>query len=304
MDNTPERLLRSEQIEFTVPENLSGRACGDVLRAFGVSRRLIAVLKRIPLGISVRGEQLRTVDTVYAGDVIALKRTDRTFLQPNPLLTVSAAYEDGDVVVFDKPAGMPVHPSARHREDTLGNCFAAVYPELTFRPVNRLDRDTSGLCAAAKSAYAAKALSGSVSKVYFAVTEGAPIPRETGDPLVKWYCSGGGYRIEAPIGRAEQSLIRREVRADGRAAETYYEILRQKDGLALLKIILGTGRTHQIRVHFSAVGCPLAGDDLYGGSRERFSRQALHCGEMSFASPSAGNIIAVKSPLPRDMDIF
>lgn len=304
MDSTEKTPWGSEQKELIVPENLDGIACGDFLRAAGVSRRLTAKLKRIPLGISRRGEQLRTVDAVYAGDVIALKRVDETFLQPNGALRVPAAYEDGDVVIFDKPAGMPVHPSAKHREDTLGNCFAAMYPGLTFRPVNRLDRDTSGLCAAAKSAYAAKALSGGIEKVYFAVTEGVPLPKDTGNPLIKWYRSGAGYKIEAPIGRAEQSLINRRVCETGRYAETYYEIVNREKGLALLKIILGTGRTHQIRVHFSAVGHPLAGDDLYGGSRERFSRQALHCGEMSFVSPSTGERVTVKSGLPSDMEIF
>lgn len=306
MNGTQKSFLKREHIEFSVPESRDGSSCGDLLRAMGVSRRLTAKLKRIPFGISRNGEPIRTVDTVRAGDVIALKCIDESFLQPNTGLTVPVAYEDGDVVVFDKPAGMPVHPSAKHREDTLGNCFAAMYTGLTFRPVNRLDRDTSGLCAAAKSAYAAKALAEGVSKVYYAVTEGVPVPKETGNPLIKWYKSGEGYRIEAPIGRAEQSLINRRVCETGRYAETYYEILRQRNGLALLKIILGTGRTHQIRVHLSSVGCPLAGDDLYGGklcSRERFPRQALHCGEMSFISPSAGEMITVKSALPQDMEL-
>lgn len=303
MSDTRKSFLRQEQTEFYVPESRDGSSCGDFLRAMGVSRRLTAKLKRIPFGISRNGEPIRTVDIVRAGDVIALKRIDESFLQPNTGLTVPVAYEDGDVVVFDKPAGMPVHPSAKHREDTLGNCFAAMYPGLTFRPVNRLDRDTSGLCAAAKSAYAAKALAEGVSKVYYAVTEGIPVPKETGNPLIKWYKTGEGYRIEAPIGRAEQSLINRKVCETGRYAETYYEILMQRDGLALLKIILGTGRTHQIRVHLSAVGCPLAGDDLYGGSRDSFPRQALHCGEMSFISPSSGEKVTVKSVLPQDFEL-
>lgn len=303
MNGTQKKFSEYERIEFYVPESRDGSSCGDFMRAMGVSRRLTAKLKRIPFGISRNGEPIRTVDIVRAGDVIALKRVDESFLQPNTGLAVPVAYEDGDVVVFDKPAGMPVHPSAKHREDTLGNCFAAMYPGLTFRPVNRLDRDTSGLCAAAKSAYAAKALAEGVSKVYYAVTEGVPVPKETGNPLIKWYETGEGYKIEAPIGRAEQSLINRRVCETGRYAETYYEILRQRDGLALLKIILGTGRTHQIRVHLSAVGCPLAGDDLYGGSRDSFPRQALHCGEMSFISPSAGETVTVKSKLPLDMEL-
>ena len=93
---------------------------------------------------------------VYEGDVIVLNLNDTSFLEPNPELSVPVVFENDSLVVFDKPAGMPVHPSIHHQGDTLGNCFAAMYPELTFRPVSRLDRDTSGLCIAAKNAHAAK----------------------------------------------------------------------------------------------------------------------------------------------------
>lgn len=293
----------SYRTEFSVPAAWDGKTCGDFLRYSGVSRRLAAKLKRTPNGITLNGSHVRTVDVIRAGDVVSIKSMNESFLEPNALLTVPIAYEDEGVVVFDKPAGMPVHPSHKHREDTLGNCFAAMFPDLTFRPLNRLDKDTSGLCAVAKSAYAANLLTGNISKVYAAVTEGVPIPRSVESPLIKWYETGSGYRIEAPIGRTADSVITREVRADGQYAVTNYTIEKENGKFALLRISLETGRTHQIRVHFSSLGRPLAGDDLYGGSLDLCKRQALHCGEMRFVSPFVGEVL-LKSSLPDDMTVF
>lgn len=293
---------RFDQTRFEVPIGWSG-TCGDFLRQCGVSRRLTARLKRVENGITVSGMAVRTVDIVHGGDIVAIKNIDRDSLEPNPSLAVPIAYEDESVIVFDKPAGMPVHPSHKHRGDTLGNLFAAMYPDLTFRPLNRLDKDTSGLCAAAKSTYAASVLSGNISKIYAAVTEGVPVPKDVGNPLIKWCETAAGYRIEAPIGRAEETVILREVRSDGKFAATDYTILKEDGKHALLRIALETGRTHQIRVHFSSVGHPLAGDNLYGGSRQYCSRQALHCMEMSFVSPN-GKEIFLTSEIPTDMKII
>lgn len=290
----------SRQTGFKVPAEWDGKTCGDFLRYSGVSRRLAARLKHVPDGITLNGNHVRTVDIIRAGDIVSIKNIDESLLEPNGLLTVPIVYEDEDVIVFDKPAGMPVHPSHKHREDTLGNCFAAMFPTLTFRPLNRLDKDTSGLCAAAKSAYAANVLTGNISKVYIAVTEGVPIPKPVESPLIKWYETGEGYKIEAPIGRAAGSVINREVRGDGQRAVTNYTIEKENGKFALLRVSLETGRTHQIRVHFSSLGYPLAGDDLYGGSLDFCERQALHCCEMRFVSPFGGKVF-LTSPLPDDM---
>ena len=291
----------SHQTEFSVPPDWSGKTCGDFLRHSGVSRRLAAKLKRTPDGITINGNHVRTVDVICAGDVVAIKNIDESLLEPNAVLKVPIVYEDEGVVVFDKPAGMPVHPSHKHQGDTLGNCFAAMFPALTFRPINRLDKDTSGLCAAAKSAYAANLLTGNISKVYAAVTEGVPIPKPIENPLIKWYGTEDGFRIEAPIGRTADSVITREVREDGQSAVTNYTIEKGNGKFALLRISLETGRTHQIRVHFSSLGHPLAGDDLYGGSLDYCKRQALHCCEMRFISTLGGEVL-LKSSLPDDME--
>lgn len=290
----------SRQTGFKVPAEWDGKTCGDFLRYSGVSRRLAARLKHVPDGITLNGNHVRTVDIIRAGDIVSIKNIDESLLEPNSVLTVPIIYEDEGVIVFDKPAGMPVHPSHKHREDTLGNCFAAMFPTLTFRPLNRLDKDTSGLCAAAKSAYAANVLTGNISKVYTAVTEGVPIPKPVESPLIKWYETAEGYKIEAPIGRAADSVINREVRGDGQRAVTNYTIEKENGKFALLRVSLETGRTHQIRVHFSSLGYPLAGDDLYGGSLDFCERQALHCCEMRFVSPFGGKVFLTSS-LPDDM---
>lgn len=285
-----------QTVDFTAGASDEGKSCGDLLRSRGVSRRLTARLKRVPDGITRRGFQIRTVDTVHAGDVISLKIQNERLTEPNGELFAPTVYEDGDLIVFDKPAGMPVHPSAGHRGDTLGNYFASLYPDLTFRPINRLDKDTSGLCAVAKNPYAASVLNGRIDKIYFAVTEGTPVPREINDPLIKWYAEPSGeYVIDAPIGRAEASVVRRKVREDGKRAVTRYTILKATETHCLVRVSIETGRTHQIRVHFSSVGHPLAGDDFYGGGFELFTRQALHCGEMRFARPSDGKIIRLEA---------
>lgn len=290
----------TRQAEFTADASDEGLSCGSFLKKHGVSRRLTVRLKRLEGGITRNGEGIRTTDTVHAGDAISLRRVDESFLEPNSGLYVPVIYEDERVVIFNKPAGMPVHPSIKHQGDTLGNCFAAMYPGLTFRPVNRLDRDTSGLCAVAKSEYTASILSNKISKVYFAVTEGKPVPHDIDVPFIKWYKKENSCRIEAPIGRAGESIIRREVRSDGQYAATEYTILRSDERHSLVRVLPETGRTHQIRVHFSSVGHPLAGDDLYGGSLGYCREQALHCGEMSFPD-SSGKMIELSCELRKDM---
>lgn len=238
------------------------------------------------MGITRNGSLVRSIDTVYSGDVIVLSFEDSEFLEPNPALNVPVVFENDNLIVFNKPGGMPVHPSIKHQGDTLGNFFAYLFPELTFRPVNRLDRDTSGLCIAAKNAHSANLLQGSCKKVYYAAVHGTTDEQGT---------------IDTPIARMKESIILRCVREDGQPAVTHYKRLMHNDRYSLEEIHLETGRTHQIRVHFSHKGHPLAGDDMYGGSREHISRQALHCGELSFTEPLTGEKITLRSALPADV---
>lgn len=274
-------------INFAAEEKEDGIDVGTLLRHRGVSKRLITKLKRTQNGIMLNGLHIRTIDTVKTGDIISLSMSDERRLDANCEIKVPVVYEDDDVVVFDKPVDMPVHPSIKHQGDTLGNCFSAMYPDLTFRPVNRLDKDTSGLCAVAKNAHAANLLQGTLKKVYYAAVCGK--------------LTQGG-RIDAPIGRSGDSIIKREVRSDGQRAITEYTIIKGNEDYTLLRVLLHTGRTHQIRVHFSHIGYPLAGDDFYGGSVKDITHQALHCGELEFTSPVTGEKISVISPLREDIE--
>ncbi|MDE5620059.1 MAG: RluA family pseudouridine synthase [Ruminococcus sp.] len=252
----------------------------------GVSQRLLKKLKRQDSGITCNGRHIRSIDTVKNGDIIILKIKDTSLLESNPMLDVPTAFENENLVIFNKSGGMPVHPSIKHQGDTLGNFFASLYPDMTFRPVNRLDRDTSGLCVVAKSAYSANLLQNCCQKVYFAVVHG--ITDESGT-------------INAPIAREKESIILRCVREDGRKAVTHYKRIYYNEKYSLLEIHLETGRTHQIRVHFSHIGHTLAGDDLYGGKCDDISRQALHCGIITFTEPVTKEIITINSELPDDI---
>ncbi len=271
--------------ELVVTAAEDGASLGGVLRRRGYSRRLVTRLKNAVNGMTRGGQLIRTIDRVYAGERIILCCEDSRLLVPSAELSAAVLFGDGETVVYDKPPAMPVHPSMKHRTDTLGNLFAAEYPQLTFRPVNRLDRDTSGCVLAAKSQYAAARLRGSFDKSYLAVCCGVP----TTDA------------VEAPIAREEGSLIKRCVRGDGKYALTRIETVCSAGGYTLCRVTPETGRTHQIRVHFAYIGCPLAGDELYGGSREHIGRQALHCESLGFVSPADGVYRRVTAPLPDDM---
>ena len=269
--------MTSEDVKFNA---------GAFLKNRGVSRRLITRLKRQDTGICRNGVSIRTVDRLNEGDVITIHMEDSRSLEGNSMLTVPVVYEDEDVIVFDKPVNMPVHPSIKHQGDTLGNFFSAIHPGLTFRPINRLDRDTSGLCTVAKNAYSANLLQSSIDKVYYAAVCGV---------------LADGGRIDAPIGRESESIITRQVRSDGQEAITDYTIIKTNAKYTLVRVKLLTGRTHQIRVHFAHIGHPLAGDNLYGGDTSDISVQALHCGEISFIHPVTGENIILKSDIRKDI---
>lgn len=273
------------EIYFYVTECDNGISALRFLKRRGFSARLVTKLKHTG-GLTRNGVILRSVDPVFTRERIDVRLPDGGTLEPNSNLRASIAFEDEDVVVFDKPPGMSVHPSGGHYSDTLGNLFAAIYPGVTFRPVSRLDRDTSGLCVCAKNTLAAAKLAGSVNKIYYAAINGEIL--HNGE-------------INAPIVRESDSIIKRCVRDDGKPAITLYNPIRHTNGRTLLEITLVTGRTHQIRVHFAHLGFPLCGDEMYGGDCSEISRQALHCGQVKFFSPISGEQITVESSLPEDI---
>ena len=275
----------TRELRFTVPEENGGETAERFLRRRGFSHKLITKLKHSG-GLTRGGAVLRSIDVLNAGDEVRVRIEDAGAVVPNPDIRAAIVFENEDMVVFDKPCGLAVHPSIVHYDDTLGNLYAALYPESAFRPIHRLDKDTSGLCACAKNKLAASLLSTGVEKTYYAVIDGEIT--QAGE-------------INAPIGRADGSIIKREVRADGQPAVTMYRPVLHKNGRTLLEITLLTGRTHQIRVHFSHIGFPLCGDELYGGDRTAIQRQALHCGKMRFKLPMTEELTEIESPLPEDI---
>ena len=274
------------QIKITCSDKDDGRPLLDILRRHGLSRKLITRLKRTPDGITRNSLPIRTIDTVNPGDVITIAENDTGGALPNPALDVGILYEDEHLAVFDKPPLMPCHESIKHRGDTLSNFFAHHCPDTVFRCVNRLDRDTSGCVIVAKSRFCANALQKSCEKIYYGITEDMTL-------------SGG--RICAPIAREKDSIITRCVREDGQFAATVFTTAERAGRFSLCRFILETGRTHQIRCHMAYIGFPLVGDDMYGEKSSLISRQALHCGEVSFTHPVTGERLTVKSPLPEDM---
>lgn len=279
-------------LEFPVPPEYGGIRLKSFLRGYcGVSARLMIRLKREPNGITVNGAQAIVTRVLCAGDTVRLNLPDDE-KQPEPApYPLSVVLEDDDLLVVEKPAGMPMYPSPGHDRDSLANAAAALFLErgrkIAFRPVYRLDRDTTGLVVLAKNAYCAARLAGKIQKEYFAVCEGI--------------LSGTGV-MNAPIGLKSGHRVQREVTPNGERAVTHWRALCSGGGHTLVGVCLETGRTHQIRVHFAHMGHPLAGDDLYGGSLEQIERQALHCGNVRFAHPVTGAAVALQSSFPRDME--
>ena len=259
------------------------------LKQNGVSRSLMCYLKLHEGAIQVNGENARTDYIMSPGDELSVDEPDEKDreLIKTPEPAVKVLYEDREVIVFDKPPFMPCHPSIKHRDDTLANYYAYLTDGGVFRCINRLDRDTSGCCLIAKSRYCAALIGKSTEKTYTAVCEGE--------------LSGEGV-IEIPIRRKGDSIIERECAADGQYAKTSYRVLKSANGFSLCEVRLATGRTHQIRVHFSHIGHPLAGDDMYGGCTDMINRQALHCTKLVFITPDGNRRISVCSPIPEDMN--
>lgn len=276
------------KINFEIPDESNGIKIKDFLKDFGVSSSLLAKLKKTENGITVNGCFARSIDTLKGGNTLAILIENRGHMPAPSAIPIDILYEDDDIIVADKPPFMPVHESRNHRGDTLSNAVAACIKEDTaFRSVYRLDRDTSGAVLIAKHELAAAKLAGRVKKDYYAVVSGM--------------ITGQGT-VDLPIKRLGESIIKRCVDESGERAVTHYKAVKSKNGTTLLKINLETGRTHQIRVHFSHLGYPLLGDTLYGGTDELISRQALHCRDIYFVHPVTEKEMHITSPFPEDFE--
>ncbi len=276
----------------------------DYLKSLRYSQGLIAHLKRTPNGILKNGSWAYIRDTLTSGDILSIHLVEQESSDHiTPVnLPLNIIYEDDDLMVVDKPANMPIHPSQGNHENTLANAVAWLYKErnlpFVYRCINRLDRDTTGLLILAKNAYSAALLSHMVGtrkihRTYLAIATGR---------------TDKDGHIVAPIGRVDGSTIERMVDfKNGDYASTYYQTLDYADienGYSLVSLKLETGRTHQIRVHMNYIGHPLPGDFLYNPNYSIISRQALHSHKLSFIHPITGDELEFSSPLPSDMAIF
>ena len=275
------------EISFSITEKDSNKRIKGFLREFGVSSSLITKLKQTENGITKNGEFARAIDLLNEGDILKIRIESRGHM-PSPMSAdIKVCYEDEDIIVLNKPPFMPVHESRNHIGDTLSNFVSYHLNEDTaFRAVYRLDRDTSGLVLVAKHELSASKLAGSIKKDYYAIVQG--VIKDAGI-------------INLPIARCGDSIIKRRVDENGENAVTLYEPISIKNGNTLLKINLETGRTHQIRVHFSHIGYPLLGDELYGGSNKLINRQALHCKTIYFAHPITEKEMIIDCDFPDDM---
>ena len=281
---------------FTVKESENKMRLNIFLRHSGVSAALIKKLKFLPDGILVNGEKKNTDYILSAGEAVEINTTDEDMdstvtVQSGPLDIV---YQDDCCMVVNKPYDVPCHPSFNHPTDTIANYFMGYWQKKgqtkICRVINRLDKNTSGLVLIALDPHSAEKLKGKVDKTYTAIAQGR-FEKDYGI-------------IDRPIARQQESIITRCVREDGQRAVTEYFVRKCDDNFTLADIKLHTGRTHQIRVHFSYIGHPLAGDDLYGGSIEHINRHALHCSRLTFPSPETGKTVDIQAPLPADMALL
>ncbi len=251
--------------------------------------------------ILVNGSTSRPSTRLHKGDRIQLSATDAPPADTTPEpLPLSIVHEDDHVVVVDKPAGLTVHPAPGHPGGTLANALLARYPELRgvgdrLRPgiVHRLDADTSGLIMVARTTAAYQSLQKqlkdrTITKVYLALVKGQPRPSKG--------------RIEAPIARDPRSRQRMAIVDGGRMSTTEYQTLQTLGEFTLLEVKPHTGRTHQVRVHLSAIGHPVAGDTKYGGRVPFLKRQFLHAHRLGFLLPPTGRYVEFTSPLPPDLE--
>lgn len=283
-------------IEFRVADTEAGLRLGEFLRRRRVSLAVVRHQKYFEDGLQVNGCRARTSQVLAAGDLAALNLAFAPEFSALPEeLPAEIVHEDAQVIVFNKPAGQLTHPAVGRHSGTLANAYCGLVrrreqagscdADRVFRPVGRLDADTSGLLLCAKNAAVAPLLAKSLQKEYLALVQGCP-PAQ------------GVY--EFPISAAEGEGVRQAVLGPGRPSRTEYERVAAGDGASLMRVWPKTGRTHQIRVHFAHAGHPLLGDALYGGNTAALQRHALHCAAVRFTGLD-GAETEVRAGLPLDM---
>lgn len=289
-------------LEYKISAVDAGKTIKDFLKEKGYSRQNVVELKKMSESILIDGKWEYVTYRVQEGNLLQIHIKEMESSEkivpvdlPFPIL-----YEDEDILVINKPADMPTHPSLNHYENTLANAAAFYFANkdetFCFRCINRLDRDTTGLTILAKhmvscSMLQEDMLKREIKREYLAIVDGV-VKEDEGI-------------IEAPIGRKEGSTIERMVDYEkGERAVTHYKVIERKQKLSLVSLRLETGRTHQIRVHMASIGHPLIGDFLYNPSDKQMKRQALHAWHLSFRHPITKEEMNWEAEIPQDMEQF
>ena len=289
----------NRNIDYIIDEDSAGLRVEQFLRRKRYSGQNLSEIKRMPKSILVNGVHYYMRQELSKGDhlQVCICETKNSEKIPPTNLPLDIIYEDEDILVLNKPAGIPIHPSLNNYTNSMANALAYYFQSqgkpFIFRCCNRLDRDTSGLTIVSKHLVSGSILSDmtkyrEVHREYLAIARGSVTPSEG--------------TIQAPLGRKEGTIIERTVDWEhGEDAVTHYKVVKEANGHSLVSLRLETGRTHQIRIHMKYLGYPLIGDYLYNPDMEYMTRQALHSHHMEFTHPITGEHMSFTAPLPEDM---
>lgn len=287
------------KLEYIIKETDNYINLKDLLKNhFEISDRLLIKLKHNQK-LFINDTPVSVNAPLHTNDVVSILIDfveDNSNIVPTEM-DLNIIYEDNALLIINKPSGIPVHPSQDHFEDSLSNAVKFYFDKIglnkLIRPVNRLDKDTSGLVVFAKNEYIQECLvrqmkSKQFTKEYMAICDGI-------------FENNSGI-INAPIARKANSIIERCINPNGDNAITLFEVLETTNNYSVVKCLLETGRTHQIRVHMAYIGHPLLGDTLYGTSSPLISRQALHAYKISFIHPISKKNLEFTAKIPTDFE--
>lgn len=288
-------------MKFNYKVKISDESIKQILKnKFNMSERYILKLKRNKC-ICINGFPVYIDFKIKPNDILSIEddfEEDSSNILPNSSILLNILFEDDYLLVVDKPANLPVHPSILHYENSLSNgvkyYFEKIHLKKKIRPVNRLDKDTSGIVIFAKNEYIqnilVKQMQNNVFKKYYIAFLDGILENDEGT-------------INAPIARKENSIIERTISENGENAISHYKVLERFVNMTKVEFRLETGRTHQLRVHSKYIGHPIIGDTLYGQKSELISRQALHAYKVEFIHPVSSEKIIIMSELPIELKV-
>lgn len=294
-------------LKYNITEEEAQKTIADFLKDKNCSSKFLIELKKHPDYVCVNDVGGYVNRVLQKGDILTIYVDEEKSSAKIPPVfhPVKIIYEDEDLLVVDKPAGMPIHPSLNNYENSLANALAYYFKDqdtnFVFRCINRLDRDTSGLTIVAKHKLSGAILSRMVAAKSDPSAALPPIKREY-LAIVKGELHPASGTISAPIAREDSSIITRCVDFEnGENAVTHYNTIKYENGHSLISLVLETGRTHQIRVHLKHIGHPIIGDFLYNPDMSHINRQALHSYRLEFTHPITGEAMEFLAPLHGDM---